>query len=448
VAKLEYVQEKKEDRPESVERIEVRPWALGGNEHQLFLIGSGMNFQAAGNILLEIIYSVNGVQFFYTRNFVQHLEIANLPELEKRLERFTLGEVDGIGFGDMLPETSIILRREKSSYQDEHGQEKTHESYHLEICADVGAVIGHESPGMRTISIRLPYLDAEEGIAFMRELIHEIVHVQDGKHPNPADLPPGASEWTFVRQMNQRAYNLISEDYQEHYFSNPLLTEMFDDWLKRFPSGSHILDAGCGHGNPVISRLLESGHQITGTDLSPGMLERARQNFPGVEFVNQMVSEITWEAKFDGACSLSSLLYLDPIDLSHSLYRLYCALKPGVLLFLYSYDTHPDWRGLPYDVELDQWMWSWSYGMEEAAQALEEFGYFKVLKMQDVTTEEEKEKRIANWRKHKQEEHEKVVSTAAPGIIFPPLDLSKVPQNLPYSYAIIARRGTGDKPTE
>jgi hypothetical protein len=63
------------------------------------------------------------------------------------------------------------------------------------------------------------------------------------------------------------------------------------------------------------------------------------------------------------------MLYLDPIDLSHSIYRLYQALKPGGQLFLYAYDTHPSWRGLPYSVEINQWMWSWTYCMEEAAQA-------------------------------------------------------------------------------
>jgi hypothetical protein len=155
-----------------------------------------------------------------------------------------------------------------------------------------------------------------------------------------------------------------------------------------------------------------------------------------------MVSDLRSEATFEGACSFSSLLYLDPIDLSHSLYRLYCALKPGGLLFLYAYDTHPGWRGLPYNVVLKQWMWSWSYGLEETAQALEEYGRFKVLAFRDVSTEEQKEKRMADWRKYTQEEHDKLVERL-PTANIPAPDLSKVPRNLPYCYAMIARRESG-----
>jgi SAM-dependent methyltransferase len=173
------------------------------------------------------------------------------------------------------------------------------------------------------------------------------------------------------------------------------------------------------------------------------MLERARESFPDVAFVNEMVGDISSEAEFDGACSLSSLLYLDPIDLSQGIYRLYRALKPGGLLFLYAHDLHPGWRGLPYSVDIQQWMWSWSYGIAEATQALEEFGYFKVLKSQDVSTEAQKEQRVANWRKATQEEHDKLVKSLPAAANIPAPDLSKVPQHLPYSYAIMARREPG-----
>ncbi len=440
MAKIEFIQAKTEERPESMERVDVRVWGLSGRKHQHFLIGGGINFNAPGTLLLEISYTVNGAQFFYTRNYVQfQADLESASAVEEHLAKFERGEVDTIGFGDMLPETSILLKRDKYTSHDQNNQEIESASYQLEISADVGVVLGEASPGVRMINFDLKYVEAEDGIRFMRELIHEVVDAHRGRHPNPADLPDGASDWPFVRQLNHKAYDLISEDYDEHYFANPLLTDMFDSWLEQLPPGSSILDAGCGHGTPVISRLLEKGYQVTGTDLSPRMLERARKSFPDVTFVNQMVSEIRSEAEYDGACSFSSILYLDPIDLSHSLYRLYKAIKPGGLLFLNAYDLHPDWRGLPYDDQLNQLMWSWCHGMDEVTQALEEFGYFKVLKVQNVTTEEEKEKRIASWRKYTQEEYDKLVASYPVAADNPP-DLSKVPENLSYCYAILARR--------
>ena len=443
MAYIEYTQIEKEERPTSVERIEVCPWALGGKSHQMFAIGSGANFDATGNIWLEIMYTVGGVQFFYTRNFLHYMgDAGSAADLEKYLEQFKLGEYDSYGFGDMLPETSITLKREKYTHRDEHDQEVVNVYYNFEISADVGAVIGAASPGMRMIKIRLEYISLEAGLQFMQDLNREIMDVYHGQHPNPAEFPAGVSDWPFMRQLNQKAYDLISQDYQEEYFSNPLLTEMFDTWLNELPAGGHVLDAGCGHGQPVIARLLENGYQVTGTDLSPRMLERAKEHFPTVTFVNQMVSEIRNEAEYDGVCSLSSLLYLDPIDLSHSVYRLYQALKPGGLLFLYAYDLAPSSRGEPYSLTIKQWMWSWTYAMDEAAQALEEFGYFKVLKAQDVSTEKQKEERIERWREHEQLSQEKVIASLQPGIKIPPLPdaLSRVPQNLPYCYALVARR--------
>jgi hypothetical protein len=38
----------------------------------MFGIGRGYNLQAVANIWLEIIYSVNGAQIFYTRNFLHY----------------------------------------------------------------------------------------------------------------------------------------------------------------------------------------------------------------------------------------------------------------------------------------------------------------------------------------------------------------------------------------
>ena len=441
MAKIEFIQEAEEDKhPASVECIEVRIWGAGGKSHQQFVIGSGANFDGSSTLLLEIVYTVGGVQFFYTRNYLHLMDdIGESPYMGVHFDMFQRGEVDDCWFCGMLPETAIHLKREKYT-RTENGQQITSASYHLEISADVGAVVGHAPPGERAIEIKLPYIPLERGLQFVRDVAREIEDTTLGKRPNPAELPEGASDWFFIRQLNQKAYDLISEDYQEKYFSNPQLTGMFDAWLAELPTSGHILDAGCGHGDPVITRLLEKGFQVTGTDLSPRMLSRASGRFPGVRFVNQMVSDIRSEAEYDGACSLSSLLYLDPIDLSHSLYRLYHALKPGGLLFLFAHDLHPSWRGQPYSVDINQWMWTWTYGMEDAVQALEEFGYFKVLKVEDVSTAEEKAERIERWRKYTQEDYEKLIKSLPKGASFPAPDLTKVPTDLAYTYALIARR--------
>jgi hypothetical protein len=116
-------------------------------------------------------------------------------------------------------------------------------------------------------------------------------------------------------------------------------------------------------------------------------------------------------------------------------------LKPGGLLFLYAYETSPGSRGNPLGVRIHQWMWSWTYSMQEAVEALEEHGYFKVLTSRNVTTKEEKQALFDEWRKDEQEQYERSLQYTRPGDTPPPVpDLTSPPDDLGYGYAIIARR--------
>jgi len=438
MAVFECKSEEQDDKRAILERIEVRPWWIGGKRGQEFAIGSGGNFTENSNFLIEIIYSINDVQFFYTRNFVHYVEFDfSITERQEMLDKFKSGERDAFGFGDMLPETSIHLTRENKTYE-EHGEQKSYAHYRLELWADIGAGICHESPGMRMINIKLELEDPQPGIEFMQQLLCEVADLLAQKHPDPAKIPEGSSDWSFTKLVYQKAYDQIALDYEEHYFSEPPLTEMFDAWLDRIPQEGHILDLGCGHGKPVIARLLERGFRVTGADISPVMLRRARLNFPNVTFVNQPAGGITFDTEFEGACSLSSLLYLDPIDLSHGLYRLHCSLKRNGLLFLHAYDLHPNWRGLPYHIALDQWIWGWTYGMDEAVHALEEHGYFKVLLAKDVTPEEARQKRIDDWYNSARENYEEQIKQSHNLYPIREPDKSKPPV-LSYKYAIVAQ---------
>ncbi len=443
MAKIEFIHPENKDVPASIETIEVRVWGLGGRQEQAFYIGSGLNYQANGNIWLEIIYNVEGAPIFYTRNFL-HQNFYNedpIASLESQLEDLIKNGEGQFGFGDMLPETKLFLKAEKSTFQDENNEIKQYSYCQLELSVDTGAVFGRTSPGERSIGIKINLIELDEGARFMRELIHEIADVLQGRHPNPEKFPSFSSEWPFVYQLNKLAYNQISEYYQENYFENPLLVDAFDGWLKQLPPGGWILDAGCGHGQPVVAHLLEKGFQVTGSDFSPEMLRRAIQQFPQASFVNVATTAITYQAAFDGACSFSSMLYMDPIDLLHSIYRLHGALKPGGILFLYGFDVGPDWRGVPFHQVIHQWMWSWHYGMEEVESMLKEHGFFDVLETRKVAVDENEGLRItlelAKQETEKEEYRKKQVNAPE---AFPMPFLKTHIERSPYAYIIIVRR--------
>jgi SAM-dependent methyltransferase len=434
MAKIE-LNESGEEKPDTKTRLEVRVWGLGGTPDQMFNIGSGSNFNGAANTWLEILYTLHGVNLFYTRNFLHHYHGSVEKALES-LDKFTAGEYDQYGFGDMLPETGISFKRKTFT----HG-ENTYTSYELELIIDTGAVFNFSAPGEEMITIRLPEVTLESGVKFLRDFILELDQANQGRHPDPGKLPAQTGDWPFALQLNRQAYNLVAPLYQEHYFSNHELSQQFNDWLADLPPGGKVLDAGCGHGDPVITRLLERGFQVTGIDLSPEMLRCARERFPAVPFINLPVTQLEMEAEFDGACSLSSMLYLDPIDFFHAIYRLYRALKPGGLLFLYGYDTHPGWRGHPFDQVLDQWMWSWTRSLDEAVRALEEHGYFSVLQAVEMSPERgEEPKEQINTQAPLEEVIELVehLPPEAPPINLPGLPIPK--RSKAYAYTIIARR--------
>jgi len=441
MAKIELIHAASEHRPASTETIEVRVWDTCGTSSQPFYIGSGANFQADNNLWLEISYAVEGAQVFYTRNFLHHSWGFDLNEQLGRLENLRETGEGSFGFGDMLPETGLGLKAEKKSYQGQVGAApQVYTTISLVISADTGAVFGFSAPGNRFVEIKLDLEDLEDGVRFMGELVHELDAVWQGKHPDPACFPPGSCEWPLVWQLNRRAYNNLAESYQEDYFANQLLAEAFTDWLAHLPPGGQVLDTGCGHGNPVIAKLLDGGFQVTGADFSPEMLKRAGQRFPQVAFVQQAATQLDFEGAFDGACSFSSLLYLDPVDFYNAVYRLHHALKPGGRLFLYAYDSGPDWRGEPFHFIMKQWMWSWHYGLEEAAHRLEEHGYFKVVAKKRVWWDEEAEHKVAQAieaEKEKAAEHRRKLAET-PGQFLP--YFPEMHERPPYAYVIVAER--------
>jgi len=223
---------------ESKATIEVRVWGLAGSGDQVFNMGSGTNFDGTANTWLEIRYALNGVNILYTRNFLHHYH-GPVEEALERLEKFAAGESDFFGYGDMFPETGLTLKREAFTYEGD-----THYSYRLEIILDTGVVFNFTGPGEEFITIKLPEITLEKGLAFMREFILELDQANQGKHPDPGSLPDQSGEWPFALQLNRQAYDRIAAQYQEDYFTNPALSQQFENWLQTLPAGGWMPDAG------------------------------------------------------------------------------------------------------------------------------------------------------------------------------------------------------------
>ncbi|MFK0278812.1 class I SAM-dependent DNA methyltransferase [Ensifer sp. NPDC090286] len=116
-------------------------------------------------------------------------------------------------------------------------------------------------------------------------------------------------------------------------FVTKTLSEVGDRRLK-------ILDLACGPGR-FASFLLEQGHEVTGVDLSPEMLARARANAPLGRFEPfDMNAPTPFERKFDAViCLFDSINHLLSLD---AVTRLFENVRKAILpggLFLFDVNT-------------------------------------------------------------------------------------------------------------
>ncbi len=83
----------------------------------------------------------------------------------------------------------------------------------------------------------------------------------------------------FIRD----GYDRIAHTYaaQRDQFKSASYLEAF---IELIPTGSMILDVGCGAGKPVDEFLVEHGYAVHGLDISERMIDLARQNVPHASY--------------------------------------------------------------------------------------------------------------------------------------------------------------------
>lgn len=125
-------------------------------------------------------------------------------------------------------------------------------------------------------------------------------------------------------------------------------------------AGPRVLDAGCGAGR-LLPYLSDRGCVVTGVDLSPGMIGRARRDHPRFPTAVASLTHLPFpDGVFDGVLSWYSTIHLSDADLRLALAEAGRVLRPtGLMLVAFQggagvRDIAQGMRDLGHDVVLQR----------------------------------------------------------------------------------------------
>ena len=141
----------------------------------------------------------------------------------------------------------------------------------------------------------------------------------------------------------------------------------------RLAEGDSVLDVGCGAGVP-IARSLAQRYRVTGVDLSPEMVRRARSNVPGGRFRCADIMAVDLPpAGFDAVVAFYSVFHVARERHADLFRRIHRWLKPqGYLLCTLSYYSE---EGYTEDDFFGVTMYWSNFGLAEYRELLTGVGF-------------------------------------------------------------------------
>jgi cyclopropane fatty-acyl-phospholipid synthase-like methyltransferase len=119
-----------------------------------------------------------------------------------------------------------------------------------------------------------------------------------------------------------------------------------DELVSRLAAGARLLELGCGGGSPETRRLAER-FMVTGVDISPRQIERARAAIPAAEFVCADFTDLELPAaSFDAVASFYVFNHVPRELLATLLGNIHAWLMPGGwLLTAFGRSDNAGWTG-------------------------------------------------------------------------------------------------------
>lgn len=148
------------------------------------------------------------------------------------------------------------------------------------------------------------------------------------------------------------AYDPFAWIYNKHWGNSflPVVLPVMDNLvLAKIPKNARILDLCCGTGQ-TAQKLTALGYRVTGLDGSPEMLNYARENAPGVEFLLADARSFRLPLKYHAVISVFDSLnhIMSAKELGDVFRSVFSVLRPGGL-FMFDLNTEAgylhEWNG-------------------------------------------------------------------------------------------------------
>lgn len=155
------------------------------------------------------------------------------------------------------------------------------------------------------------------------------------------------------KDLVRAGYDVISQAYRSDDTEDGQEVSWLEELSTSIPPGARILDLGCGNGIPAARWLTTRGYRVTGVDISPVQIERARRLVPAATFECVDFTHLDFpESSFDAVVSFFAIIHV-PVEEQPALFRkIHCWLTTGgyVMAIVGSRATtgiEEDWLGAP-----------------------------------------------------------------------------------------------------
>ena len=133
-------------------------------------------------------------------------------------------------------------------------------------------------------------------------------------------------------QLTLEAYDQVAAQWAAEHDDPKYWSLELDLFHQLLPQGS-ILEIGSGGGRDA-KELIALGYHYTGTDISTGLLQVAKQALPGQIFVQQSVYDLSFWPEFDGFWASAVLLHVPRSRIHQALSQIRRNLRVGAIGFI------------------------------------------------------------------------------------------------------------------